>query len=143
MRSLAQTNHGSRWRSRQVRHVDSYMNTTKKPSEIFPERLQKARNTRELSQSALAAKAKLPASSISHFEAGSRKPSFDNLQRLAEALNVSLDYLLGRVDDVFADAAADPLYRDLEKLSARDRELARDFMEMLAERSKKGPPDGG
>lgn len=119
------------------------MTAPKKPSELFADRLQKARELRELSQSSLAAKAGLPASSISHFEAGSRKPSFENLRRLARALDVSTDYLLGRVDDVVADAAApaDPLYRDLKNLSDQDRELAREFMEMLAKRRRKESAD--
>lgn len=121
------------------------MPSTKKPSEIFPERLQKSRDLRQLSKAALAEKAGLPASSISHFEAGSRKPSFDNLRKLAQALNVSTDYLLGRADDLLDDAAApaDPLYRDFKKLSDGDRELARDFMDMLAKRSRKGGSDDG
>lgn len=35
---------------------------------------------------------------ISHFETGTRRPSFDNLVRLVNALDVSADYLLGRTD---------------------------------------------
>ena len=56
---------------------------TKKPnpSEIFKERLKTAReDLRKWSQSELAGRAKLPPSSIAHFEAGSRKPSFDTLR---------------------------------------------------------------
>ena len=69
------------------------------PSEIFQERLRAARSTRNWSQSDLAERASLPTSSIAHFETGSRKPSFDTLRRLATALEVTTDYLLGRVKD--------------------------------------------
>ncbi len=93
---------------------------------------------RGLDQSALAEKSALPPSSISHFEAGSRKPSFENLRRLANALEVTTDYLLGRVDDPEAYAAADPLYRDFKNLSSDDRELAQSFMKMLSDRKKRG-----
>jgi hypothetical protein len=31
-------------------------------------------------------------------EAGTRKPSFDNLRRIANVIAVSTDFLLGRVD---------------------------------------------
>ena len=91
---------------------------------------------RKWSQSELAEKAKMPPSSIAHFETGSRKPSFDTLRRLANALEVTTDYLLGRADDPGLAEAGDPLYRDMGKLTGRDRELAKDFLKMLAERDQ-------
>ena len=109
------------------------MTKTPDPSEIFKERLKAARETREMKQSEVAEKAGLPPSSIAHFESGNRKPSFDNLRRLATALEVTTDYLLGRVDDPGLAEAGDPLYRDIGKLTGRDREIAKDFLEMLAE----------
>jgi transcriptional regulator with XRE-family HTH domain len=78
----------------------------------------------------------MPPSSIAHFEAGARKPSFDTLRKLANALEVTTDYLLGRTDDPGLAEAGDPLYRDVGKLTGHDRELARDFLEMLAKRSE-------
>jgi transcriptional regulator with XRE-family HTH domain len=111
---------------------------TKKPnpSEMFKERLKAARDLRKWSQSDLAGRAKMPPSSIAHFEAGSRKPSFDTLRRLANALEVTTDYLLGRVDDPGLAEAGDPLYRDVGKLTGRDREIAKDFLEMLAKKAE-------
>ena len=114
-----------------------------KPSDAFPSRLKHAREIRKLAQSELAARAGLPASSISHFEAGSRKPSFENLRRLAGALEVSTDFLLGRVEDVEGHAEADPLYRDFKNLSDHDREMARFFMATLAEKNRSGGGSGG
>lgn len=111
---------------------------TKKPapSDLFKDRLKAARELRQLKQSELAEKAKLPPTSIAHFEAGSRKPSFDTLRSLANALEVTTDYLLGRVDDPALAEAGDPLYRDVGKLSGRDREIAKDFLEMLAKKAE-------
>ena len=106
------------------------------PSDIFQERLRAAREMRKWSQSDLGGRAGLPPSSIAHFESGSRKPSFDTLRRLANALEVTTDYLLGRVEDPSLAEAGDPLYRDVGKLTGRDRELARDFLKMLATRRK-------
>ena len=111
------------------------MTKTPDPSEIFKERLKAARETREMKQSEVAEKAGLPPSSIAHFESGNRKPSFDNLRRLATALEVTTDYLLGRVDDPGLAEAGDPLYRDIGKLTGRDREIAKDFLEMLAKKA--------
>ena len=111
---------------------------TKKPapSEIFQERLKTARILREWSQSELASCAGMPPSSIAHFEGGSRKPSFDTLRRLANALEVTTDYLLGRADDPTLSESGDPLFRDVGKLTGHDRELAKDFLRMLAERNQ-------
>lgn len=108
-----------------------------KPSEIFQIRLRTAREgLRKWSQSRLAEEAKLPPSSIAHFETGTRKPSFDTLRRLANALEVSTDYLLGRVESPGMAEAGDPLYRDVGKLTGHDREIAKDFLKMLAQKTE-------
>ncbi len=104
---------------------------------IFPKRLLEARNSRDLSQDELAKRATLQPSAVSHFETGTRKPSFDNLKRLADALEVTADYLLGRTDDPGAIIKGDTLYRDYKNLTADERDIARDFMATLAKRSKK------
>jgi transcriptional regulator with XRE-family HTH domain len=108
------------------------------PSEIFRIRLKSAReDLRKWSQSKLAEEAKLPPSSIAHFEAGSRKPSFENLRRLANALEVTTDYLLGRVADPGMAEAGDPLFRDVGKLTGENRDIAKAFLEMLSQRDQK------
>src|SRR6266403_349668 len=112
------------------------MSEERTPSELFQERLKAARDLRKWSQGDLAAAAGMPPSSIAHFETGSRKPSFDTLRRLANALEVTTDYLLGRVDDPGLAEAGDPLYRDVGKLTGRDREIAKDFLEMLAKKAE-------
>lgn len=108
------------------------------PSEIFAERLKHVReDVRGLSQTDLAERSSLQAAAISHFETGLRKPSFENLRRLADALEVTTDYLVGRSDDPAGSASpTDPLYRDLAKLSADDRDTARLFVQSLAKRAK-------
>lgn len=108
------------------------------PTEIFQERLRTAREARELSQGELAARAGLQASAVSHFETGTRKPSFDNLKRLADALRVTTDYLLGRATEMEATVAtADRLHRHYAGLSAEYQEMADEFIELLAERAKR------
>lgn len=113
------------------------------PSEIFKDRLRSAREMRALSQAELAIKAKLPASSIAHFEGGNRKPSFDNLRKLSDALAVTTDYLLGRTEDPEGALSADPLFRDVAKLTDSNRTLAANFIEMLAQHGPKGRRGGG
>ena len=106
-----------------------------KGTDIFRERLRKARELRDWNQAALAEKAGMSASSIAHFETGTRKPSFESLRRLANALAVTTDYLLGRVDTPDLAQAGDPLFRDIGKLTGDDREIAKDFLKMLAKRN--------
>ena len=65
---------------------------------MFSARLKVIREERQLTQEALAKKARIHQSLISHFERGARYPSFQNLRRLADGLNVSTDYLIGRSD---------------------------------------------
>lgn len=97
-----------------------------KPSGMFPERLKFAREMRKMNQEQLAEAARLQSSAISHFETGKRKPSFDNLKKLADALGVTTDYLLGRTTDPEGHGApSDPLYRDFQKLDQDGRDVAR------------------
>lgn len=60
----------------------------------FSEKLKRARLDRELSQSGLARMCGLQAAAISHFEAGRRKPSYENLCALILALDVPASRLL-------------------------------------------------
>lgn len=115
------------------------MSESTKSSASFPDRLREARESRKLNQGELAVQAHLQASAISHFETGTRKPSFDNLRKLADALKVTTDYLLGRVDHPEALAGADRLHRNIERLSAADRTLAEEIIGQLAERNKVRP----
>jgi transcriptional regulator with XRE-family HTH domain len=107
-----------------------------RPSDMFQDRLRQAREKRGLNQGDLAKRAGLQASAVSHFETGGRKPSFDNLRRLADALECTTDFLLGRVDELSAVAGADQLNRHAEKLRTEDLAIAEEFMKILAKRSR-------
>ena len=112
--------------------------------DVFPEKLRRAREIRQLSQAELAARAKLQPSAVSHFETGTRRPSLDNLRRLADALSVSIDYLVGRSESIDGIAqTADILYRHIEQLSASDREVVNTIAKQLAMRNPKGEGGGG
>jgi transcriptional regulator with XRE-family HTH domain len=99
------------------------MPESNRPSDIFPSRLRKARELRGLNQAEVAARSGMQVSAVSHFETGGRKPSFDNLRRLAQALDVTTDYLIGRVDEIGGTANADLLYRNIQQLQTSDREF--------------------
>jgi transcriptional regulator with XRE-family HTH domain len=102
----------------------------------FSDRLRNARLERGLSQAELAARAGMQPSAISHFETGERAPSFENLQRLANALGASIDGLLGRASDRMpAGPQVEQLYRHFRNLSAEDRDTLAQMAKLLAERN--------
>ena len=104
------------------------------PSDIFPDRLRNAREIRDLTQSELSTRSGLQPSAISHFEAGTRKPSFENLRRLATALEVTTDYLLGRVDDpISVGKTADSVWALVEvyKNKKQQKVLITKFIRLL------------
>lgn len=103
----------------------------------FSTRLRYAREERrKISQGKLVELTGFQPAAISHFETGARKPSFDNLKRLADALEVTTDFLLGRVDNPEEIKEADQLYRDIKNLSLNDKELAEKMIAEMAKRRK-------
>jgi transcriptional regulator with XRE-family HTH domain len=67
-------------------------------NEILGRRLVQLRSEKRLTQLELARKAGLTPAAISHFETGFRYPTAATLAKLAEALEVDVDYLMGRAD---------------------------------------------
>ena len=87
---------------------------------------------RGLSQSDLAARAGLQQVAISFFETGRRSPSLGNLKRLADALEVTTDYLMGRSD--FAEMpsnGAPESFRRGKRLSSKDVKFLRGLVDKL------------
>jgi len=112
------------------------MSRSRAPSEIFPERLKLAREKAGLSQAELSRRSGLQPSVISHFETSARRPSFENLRRIADALDVTTDYLLGRVDDRQSLGAMDKLHRHVNEMTVEDKEFFEVMAERLAQRAK-------
>jgi transcriptional regulator with XRE-family HTH domain len=104
--------------------------------EKFSDRLKTERAKRGWSQAELAEKAGLTAAHISHFETDERTPSFSNLSKLANALNVSIDYLLGRTAEQATGAIADKLFRDFRNLTQADQETIAQMAELLAKKNE-------
>jgi len=103
----------------------------------FPEILRRIRESQKLSQTELAEKTGFQPSAISHFETGRRSPSFDNLKRLADALSVSIDYLLGREDTSKSlGPVAEQLFRDFHNMSSEDQDTLTKFAAMLAQKNR-------
>ncbi|MFZ7132515.1 MAG: helix-turn-helix domain-containing protein [Eubacteriales bacterium] len=66
---------------------------------MFSERLKQTRKLKCLKQKDVAQYLCLDRSTYAGYESGKNKPSFEKLIELADLLNVSVDYLLGRSDN--------------------------------------------
>lgn len=102
------------------------------------DRIKKRRNALKLTQTQLSQEAQLTSAAISQFESGARKPSFDALSKLASALKVTTDYLLGKRELSYEDILADPkvgvMFRGMMGLSEKDKEAMLEFYEFLKSR---------
>ena len=107
------------------------------PYNNFARRLRNARETRGLSQTALAKKIGVPPSQISHYETSDRKPALLLFSLLVSELNVSADYLLGRSEKMVATPKKlTALQVAYSRLSWNDQFLVDGFIELLFERKE-------
>ena len=63
-------------------------------------RIQEARKRKGLTQKELAGRLGLSTGAIQQYELGTRSPKAVQLGRIADALNCSVDWLMGRTDDL-------------------------------------------
>lgn len=97
------------------------MNASKKYRNVFPERLRQALTIKGMTQFDLAEKLKVKPAAVNHFTCGRRSPSLENLGRIADAVGVATDFLLGRTDAPgLHGPAADDLTTVAAGLSKRD-----------------------
>lgn len=99
-------------------------------SKAFGERLRKLREERFLSQRELAEGIRIETAQISRYERGMVMPNAESLLALAGVLRVSVGLLLGQESEKAAaeqhpiqDISLLERFRDLEKLSRKDREV--------------------
>lgn len=99
-------------------------------SKAFGERLRKLREERFLSQRELAEGIRIETAQISRYERGMVMPNAESLLALAGMLRVSVGLLLGQESEKAAaeqhpiqDISLLERFRDLEKLSRKDREV--------------------
>ena len=94
--------------------------------------IRKFRELRGLSQKELADRSGITPSQISRFEHRKQNPSSLNLIKLAHALDISLDHLIGRV---IADVGR--LTPIIKKMPSEDLDMVCDFADLLVELRKR------
>jgi len=100
----------------------------------FASRLHELRRQKNLSQTELGQRADLHYTHIGRYERGEARPTADALKRLADALDVTGDYLLeGSTTDAararFEDRDLMLQFQQVEKLPAEDKELVKKVVE--------------
>ena len=78
----------------------------------FSDRLKLARKRRGITQKEIAEKIGVSTSSYKHYENAENLPSLLTLKALADALDVSTDYLLGRLDEPSTATQTDATTQD-------------------------------
>ena len=75
-----------------------YNKTVKIDSSILASRLKLCREARGINKATMAHDLNITASSMTYYESGAAVPSADKLYAIADYLNTSIDYLVGRID---------------------------------------------
>lgn len=105
-------------------------------SEVDRDRLVNTRNKHGFSQKYVALSVGVAPSIVSRWESGVKIPSRENLTKLANLYNVSVDYLLGRSDDEMPVTAVNlsqdeiKLVQDYRRLNEQGQEYIRQTMFM-------------
>ena len=101
----------------------------------FKDRLKEIRLNKKLTQKEIANHFNTSPQSYAQWEKGLRKPSAENLQKLADFFNVSTDYLLGKTDipdpesDIDLDIAIDnSVAYDGTPITDHDREIIKNYL---------------
>lgn len=113
----------------------------------FGEKVRVKRQEKGLTQGELAKKAGITQATISRVESGEvLQLGSDKLRGLAKALDVSVDFLVGKIDrmefddSLINDQTAKVIFRGYEKLSEERKRQVLEYVEFLVkqEKSKRG-----
>ena len=97
-------------------------------------RIKKAREKMNLTQEELAAMLDLSTTHISVIERGVKPPKLDTFIRIANALQVSADYLLEDVVNHSSEGVASELVRSIEELPKKEREKVLAVIRVMTEK---------
>lgn len=106
------------------------------------EKIKAAREKMKWSQSELAKLAGIRPSTISQIESGARKkPSIDVLQKISDALSVTVSQLLGKtgeddLKDLLQNQDVQLFFRSYKDLSEKDKAMIREQIEFFKSRNK-------
>lgn len=99
----------------------------------FKDRLKEERNRKKLSQNELANTVGVHVTNISRYERGENRPTTDVLKKLADALEVTTDYLMnGSPNDLAGESISDKellsLFKRVNMLSNDKKKVVKEFL---------------
>lgn len=105
------------------------------------ERIKELRSKKKLTQSELAEQVGLSYIQIGRYEKHKSRPSADVLQKLADALDTTTDYLMnGNSEEIASGKITDrdliDLFKAVEELDSSDQELVKTFLDALITKRK-------
>ncbi|WP_049518554.1 helix-turn-helix domain-containing protein [Streptococcus parasanguinis] len=112
----------------------------------FAERLKTLRKQVKLTQAQIAEKLNISQQAYASWERGVKKPTQENLVKIAQILNVTVDYLVGNSDEKIENELdnVEFLFRMNSKgLTEKEKEIfKRELIEFMEERKKSFGKDG-
>jgi transcriptional regulator with XRE-family HTH domain len=111
-------------------------------NEYIYKRIKEERQRLGLNQAQLAKKAKITPAAVSQIEKGLRTPSIPVLQKIAQVLEVSMDYLSGNtmrpeLNDLLQNKEVREFYRGFQALENEDKKTILKNIEFLQDKYKK------
>lgn len=107
----------------------------------FSERLKKLRKQAQLTQVDVAEKLGISQPAYASWERGVKKPTQENLVKIAQVLNVSVDYLVGNSDEEFTNNKLEDIEflfrKNSEGLTDSEKSLFRQELIAFMEERKK------
>lgn len=105
------------------------------------ERIKELRSKKKLTQSELAEQVGLSYIQIGRYEKHKSRPSSDVLQKLADTLDTTTDYLMnGNSEEIASGKITDrdliDLFKAVEELDSSDQELVKTFLDALITKRK-------
>lgn len=98
-------------------------------------RIKELRIRRGLTQDQIAAKLNMNRANFSHYERDTASPPSEMLGKIADILNTTTDYLLGR-SELELDDNIRTLARDIQDLGPGDQDLLKAMIKTMRERGK-------
>lgn len=93
---------------------------------MFVSRLENLRSSRKLTQKEIAGKLGIARTTYSGYENGTREPDHEMLQKMADLFDVSVDYLLGRTNNL-NQVISDNAKNLLDALDLADADIAKKY----------------
>lgn len=102
-------------------------------------RIRAKRGQHSISQVDLAKQVEVSQSAINQYEKGVKTPSVPVLRKIAIALDVSVDYLLGSSveNEIFINQEVISTFQDYKDLSKENKDTVADLIKILKKRSDK------